>query len=150
MDWEPTVDVDMLIRRPALDVWEAFADPDQIRRFWLASASARLEPGITVRWVFRVAGAEADVDVIQANPGELLDLRWGGDQPLRITFESRGSDTIVAVSVTGFGGEEAGPVAIETMSGFTLVLASLKMYLEHGIEGDLMYDKFPDAAYTDR
>ena len=36
------------------------------------------------------------------------------------------------------------------MSGFTLVLASLKMFLEHGIEGDLMYDKFPAAAYTDR
>ena len=36
------------------------------------------------------------------------------------------------------------------MSGFTLVLASLKMYLEHGIEADLMYDKFPDAEYADR
>ena len=36
------------------------------------------------------------------------------------------------------------------MSGFTLVLASLKMYLEQGVEGDLMYDKFPDADYADR
>ena len=32
------------------------------------------------------------------------------------------------------------------MSGFTLVLSSLKMWLEHGIEGDLMYDKFPDTS----
>jgi hypothetical protein len=36
------------------------------------------------------------------------------------------------------------------MSGFTLVLASLKLWLEHGIEGDLMYDKFPDQTYADR
>ena len=36
------------------------------------------------------------------------------------------------------------------MSGFTLVLASLKMWLERGIEGDLMYDRFPDADYADR
>ena len=40
--------------------------------------------------------------------------------------------------------------AVESMSGFTLVLASLKLWLEHGIEGELMYDKFPDATYADR
>ena len=40
--------------------------------------------------------------------------------------------------------------AIESMSGFTLVLASLKMWLEHGVVGELMYDKFPDAEYADR
>ena len=31
-----------------------------------------------------------------------------------------------------------------------LVLASLKQYLEHGIAGDLMDDRFPDADYADR
>ena len=36
------------------------------------------------------------------------------------------------------------------MLGFTLVLASLKVWLEHGIKRDLMYDKFPDEAYADR
>jgi hypothetical protein len=26
----------------------------------------------------------------------------------------------------------------------------LKLWLEHGVEGDLMYDTFPDAEYSDR
>lgn len=56
----------------------------------------------------------------------------------------------MSIRVSEFTGDESVAEAIETMSGFTLVLASLKMYLEHGIEGDLMYDKFPDQPYADR
>ena len=148
--WTPVVDVNMLVRRPAAEVYEAFADPDKIRRFWLAGSSGRLETGAKVHWTFKVAGAEADVEVVEADPGRLLDLRWDDGQPLRFTFEARGSKTLAGVRVTDFAGDEPAAVATETMSGFTLVLASLKVYLEHGIEGDLMYDKFPDADYADR
>jgi uncharacterized protein YndB with AHSA1/START domain len=148
--WTPVVDVTMLIRRPPAEVYEAFADPDQIRRFWLAGSSGRLETGAQVHWAFKVAGAEVDVEVVEAVPGRLLDLRWDGDQPLRFTFEDRDGTTLAGVRVTDFAGDEPAAVAVETMSGFTLVLASLKLYLERGIEGDLMYDKFPDAEYADR
>lgn len=140
----------MLIRRPAAEVWEAFADPDRIRRFWLARSSGRLATGARLRWEFKVAGAEADVAVVEAVPGELLDLRWDDDQPLRITFAERGGATLVDVHLSGFGGDSPAAAAVDSMSGFTLVLASLKMWLEHGVEGDLMYDRFPDARYADR
>ena len=148
--WTPVVEVDMLIRRPARQVWDAFADPDQIRRFWLAHSTGRLETGAVVTWAFKVAGAETEVTAVQAVPGVLLELRWDDGQPLRISFEDRGESTVVTVRVTDFGGDTPAANAVESMSGFTLVLASLKMWLEHGIEGDLMYDKFPDASYADR
>jgi uncharacterized protein YndB with AHSA1/START domain/uncharacterized glyoxalase superfamily protein PhnB len=148
--WTPEVEIDMLVRRPAAEVWEAFADPERIRRFWLARSSGRLAPGAQVRWTFKVAGAATDVRVVQAVPGELLDLRWDDGQPLMITFEARDDATLVRIRVTDFGGDTPAANAVESMSGFTLVLASLKMWLEHGIEGDLMYDKFPDADYADR
>ncbi len=147
---DPTVDVDMLIRRPAVTVYEAFADPQQITRFWLAESTGRLERGAHVAWAFKVAGARTEVDVLDAIPGELLDLAWDEGQPLRISFEDRGDSTIVSILVTDFPGDTPAADAIESMSGFTLVLASLKLWLEHGVEGDLMYDKFPDADYTDR
>jgi uncharacterized protein YndB with AHSA1/START domain len=140
----------MLVRRPAMEVWESFADPDQIRRFWLARSSGRLETGATVSWEFKVAGAATEVSVARAVPGEMLDLRWDDGQPLQIAFEARDDATLVTVRVTDFGGDTPAANAVESMSGFTLVLASLKMWLEHGIEGDLMYDKFPDADYSDR
>lgn len=141
------VDVDMLVRRPAAEVYEAFADPDRIRRFWLASSSGRLESGGLVHWTFKVAGAETDVRVIDARPGELLDLRWDDDQQLQITFAEREDGTVVGAKVSDVTQPD---VAIELMSGFTLMLASLKIWLEHGIEGDLLYDKFPDAEFVDR
>ena len=87
--------------------------------------------------------------VVEARPGELLDLRWGS-RPLWISFADRGDSTLVTVRVTEVSGDTPGATAVETMSGFTLVLASLKMWLEHGIEGELMYDRFPDATYADR
>ena len=148
--WRPEVDVSMLVRRPATEVYEAFADPDRIRRFWLASSSGRLETGSSVHWWFPVAGAETDVTVVRAEPGESLDLRWDNGQPLRITFEGRGSATLVRVTVTDFGGHNPAAAAIDSAAGFTLVLASLKVFLEHGIEGELQYDRFPDAERTSR
>ena len=140
----------MLVRRPADEVYEAFADPEQIGRFWLAGSSGRLESGAKLTWTFKVAGAETTVEVVDATPSALLDLRWDEGQPLRITFEDRGDTTLVAVRLTDFPGDTPAANAVEAMSGFTLVLASLKLWLEHGIEGELMYDKFPDAEYADR
>jgi uncharacterized protein YndB with AHSA1/START domain len=150
-DPEPVrVDVQMLVRRPPREVWRAFVEPDEISEFWLARSSHRLGPGVTAHWQFKVATAETNVTVIDAVEPELLDLRWDDGQPLRITLEGRGDATLVHVSVSGFDGDAPVTDAIETASGFTLVLASLKMWLEHGIAGDLMYDRFPDATYADR
>jgi uncharacterized protein YndB with AHSA1/START domain len=146
-DWVPDVVVDLLVRRPPAEVYAAFADPDRIRRFWLASSSGPLETGASVHWVFKVKGAETDVEVHEARPDDLLDLRWDDGQPLRIELEDRGEATLVTVRV---GEVDRASTAADLASGFTLVLASLKLWLERGIEGELMYDRFPDAEYADR
>ena len=67
-----------------------------------------------------------------------------------MSLQDRGEVTLVGVLLTDFTGDHPCADAIDATSGLTLVLASLKMWLEHGIEGDLMYDKFPDAEYADR
>jgi hypothetical protein len=54
------------------------------------------------------------------------------------------------VHLSGFAGDAPAAEAVESTSAFTLVLASAKVWLEHGIEGDLMYDGFPDAQCADR
>jgi hypothetical protein len=96
-----------------------------------------------------VVDAEARVEVVEARPGGLLDLRWDDGQPLRISFADHPAGTVVTVRVIELGRDSPAATAVESMSGFTLALASLKMYLEDGIEGELMYDKFPDATYAD-
>jgi catechol 2,3-dioxygenase-like lactoylglutathione lyase family enzyme len=121
---ESDVEVSMLIRKTPDQVFNAFADPDQIRQFWLAHASGPLRTGAKVAWQFKIAGATTEVEVVEAIPDRLFDLRWDDGQPFRITFETR--------------------------QGATLVLASLKIWLEFAIPGDLIYDTFPDATYADR
>ena len=148
--YEPVVDVSMLVRRPATQVWEAFVDPKQIRQFWLAESSARLTVGATAHWVFKVKGSETDVEVVESDPGRLLLLRGMRDNCSGIEFDDRGDATLVRVYLDGFDGEDAAGQAIDAVSGFTLVLSSLKIWLEHGIDSQLMYDRFPDAAYNDR
>jgi uncharacterized protein YndB with AHSA1/START domain len=147
---QPRVDVQMLIRKTATTVYEAFSSPDQIQRFWLAYASGPVHSGARVTWTFKIAGAETKVEVLEAEPGRLITFRWDDGQSVRIDFQARGDATLVRIRQTDFGGDTPIGDAINAVAGFTLVLASLKSWLERGVEGDLMYDQLPDAQYSDR
>ncbi len=54
------------------------------------------------------------------------------------------------MSITNAGfdgtGDEIVEQAIGSAAGFTLVLAGLKAYLEHGVVLNLVSDRFPDAV----
>ena len=65
------------------------------------------------------------------------------------TFTDRGDEgTFVSIVASGFTGTEDERVAqaLDSMGGFTIVLAGCKAYLEHGIELNLVGDHNPDAA----
>lgn len=140
----------MLIRKTANTVYEAFANSDHIQKFWLAYASGPVHSGARVTWKFKIAGAETKVEVLEAEPGRLITFRWDDGQSVRIDFQARGDATLVRIRQTDFGGDTPIGDAINAVTGFTLVLASLKSWLEGGVEGDLMYDQLPDAQYSDR
>lgn len=59
-DEPPVMRVQMLIRRPAREVFEAFVDPDITTRFWFTNSTGRLdEPGTTVEWAWEMFDAPA-------------------------------------------------------------------------------------------
>ena len=71
----------LLIRRPAPDVYDAFVNPDVMTRFWFPRSSGRLEAGKSVRW-YVTAGDEGpviDVRVRDLDPGKRIQIEWGGD-----------------------------------------------------------------------
>lgn len=45
------------VRASARAIYDAFVEPEQFVRFWLAKSSAPLEVGVPVRWDFMVPGA---------------------------------------------------------------------------------------------
>lgn len=148
----PIMNTSMLIRRTAAEVFEAFADPAVTTKFWFSKGSGRLEPGAKVRWHWEMYGASADVVVKAVEPGRRILIDWGDDEggftQLEWRFEPRGEDkTFVTVVNSGFPGtgDEQVAAALDSMGGFSLVLAGAKAWLEHGLALNLVPDRHPDA-----
>lgn len=141
---------EMLIRRPAADVFEAFVDPAITTRFWFTRSSGRLEQGKSVRWDWEMYGHSTQVDVKAIEPDRRILVAWSGQDAatnVEWTFTARDDGTtFVAIAAELAGsGDDLLPEAIGTTEGFTLVLAGLKALLEHGIEMNLVADRFPDG-----
>lgn len=148
----PVATAAMLIRRPAAEVFEAIADPAITTQFWFTRSSGRLEPGATVRWDWEMYGVFAHVTVREVEPHQRILMDWGGGDEAPTTVEWRftpltADTTFLEVTNSGFTGDADAVVAqaLDSTGGFTLVVAGLKSFLEHGIQLNLVPDRFPAA-----
>ena len=139
----------MLVRRPRDEVFDAFVDPTITTRFWFTKSSGKLEPGAKVTWEWEMYGASADVHVRAIERPSRILIEWGEPSTtVEWRFTSLGAEaTLVRISNTGFRGteEEVVGMALDCMGGFSLVLAALKAWLEHGIALDVVADRDPEA-----
>jgi uncharacterized protein YndB with AHSA1/START domain len=146
----------MLIRRPVAEVFRAIVDPEVTTRFWFTRSSGKLEEGARVQWDWEMYGQSADVDVDVIEENKRIVMRWpayeGGTQTaVEWTFMPRSDGTtFVTVTNTGFRGDPDAIArqAIGATGGFTLVLAGMKALLEHGVELNLIGDRFPHDTGT--
>lgn len=141
----PVARTQMLIRRPASDVFRAFIDPAETSRFWFSRGSAPLTAGARVIWSWDTYGASAEVDVVDIQRDARILVHW--PTPVEWVFSPRGEDaTLVTITASGFNGtaDEQVSRAIDSMGGFSFVLAGCKAWLEHGIRLNLVPDHNPD------
>ena len=148
---DPLATAGMLIRRPAAEVFEAFADPGITAHFWFSRGSGRLAPGARVRWEWEMYGAGTDVLVKAIEPGRRILIDWDLEAPTEVEwrFEPRGEDRTWATAENrGFHGtdEEKVARALDSAGGFALVLAGAKIWLEQGIAPGFVLDRHPDAV----
>ncbi len=145
----PVVKTQMLIRKPVREVFEAFLDPAITTQFWFTKSSGRLEPGKQIRWDWEMYGVHAQVSVKAVEPNRRILIEWDDPPcPVEWQFAPRADDTtLVTISNWGFHGSEDEVVAkaIDSMGGFSLLLASLKAFLEHDVRLNLVADRHPDA-----
>jgi uncharacterized protein YndB with AHSA1/START domain len=147
----PIVKQQLLIRRPAQEVFRAFVDPALTTKFWFTKSSGPLEAGKTVRWEWEMYGASTEVRVDAIERDKRIRIEWGGSDRRTIVeweLEARpDGTTLVRVTHSGFAGDDDARVAqaLDSMGGFTSLLAGAKAYLEHGIELGLVGDHHPDA-----
>lgn len=142
----------MLIRCPAAEVFEAFVDPTITTRFWFTKSSGRLEPDAEVVWTWEMYDVSTTVSVDVFEPARRIVLTW--DEPhTQIEWIFRpgaGDTTMVQITETGFSGDGDAVVtqAMDSMGGFTIVLAAAKALLEHDLELSLVADHHPPGMET--
>lgn len=153
----PVAHANLFIRAPAAACFKAFVDPAITTKFWFTRGSAKLEAGKRVRWHWEMYGAVTDVDVkaIEANTRILVEWSFPNSSMVEWTFTPGDGGTMVEITNSDFKGDGDGQVqtAIDSMGGWCFVLAGLKLWLEHGIEPNLVDDKWPDkhvAGWTGR
>ena len=149
-DFIPVGKAEMLIRQPADKVFDAFVNPAITTKFWFTKSSGRLDEQKSVRWDWEMYSVFANVTVLALEPNKRILVEWGGEneQPTTVewVFKSLADDTtFVTITNSGFYGDLTSQIkqALDSTEGFTLVLAGLKAWLEHGIQLNLTADRFP-------
>lgn len=137
----------MLIRKPADKVFEAFIDPEITKNFWFTHGSDKLEVGKSVTWQWEMYGVSTKVIAKEIVPSKKIIIEW--DEPATtVDFDFKTlSDGSTYVTIKHFGFNKTGDELLEAIKdstgGFTTVLDGLKAYLEHNINLNLIADKFP-------
>ncbi|WP_300660123.1 SRPBCC family protein [Fluviicola sp.] len=143
----PAVEVQMKIRKPVSEVFQAFIDPEITTKFWFTKSSGNLEVGKTVTWEWEMYGVSAQVLTKEIIPNQRILTEWGNPATtVDYQFQSLSDgSTYLVIRNDGFDleGEELLAAIQDNTGGFTTVIDGLKAYLEHGIRLNLVGDKFP-------
>jgi uncharacterized protein YndB with AHSA1/START domain len=143
----PAVETQMLIRKPVSHVFDAFIDSNITTNFWFTKSSGPLEVGKTITWDWEMYGISTTVLVKEIIQNKKISVEWG-NPATTVDFEFTVlTDSSTYVVIKNYGFKETGDELIEVIKnntgGFTTVLDGLKAYLEHGINLNLIADKFP-------
>jgi uncharacterized protein YndB with AHSA1/START domain len=139
----------MLIRKPVSQVFQAFIDPDLTKNFWFTKGSGKLEVGKPVIWDWEMYNFSSKVVPLEIIENKKITFHWfTSDLPTNVDFHFKTlSSGYTFISIKHYGFDKKGDDLLEAIKdstgGFTIVLAGLKAYLEHGINLNLIADKFP-------
>lgn len=145
----PTAKIELLIRKTVTEVFDAFVNPDTITKFWFDRSSGPLEVGKSVTWYWDLYNASTEVRTLALEENNRIYIQWDvdSDNPTTVEwkFEDREKDgTYVSVVNYGFDSnvDDVMNQVVDSTGGFALVLAAAKAYLEHGIELNIVADRF--------
>ena len=144
------VETQMLIRKPAAAVFQAFIDPAITTNFWFTKSSGQLEVGKTVIWEWEMYGVSTKVLVKDIIPNKKILTEWG-DPATTVDYEFTAlTENTTYVVIKNYGFHLTGGKLIQAINdntgGFTTVLDGLKAYLEHNLKLNLIGDKFPKGV----
>ncbi len=146
---EKVAKTQMLIRKPITEVFNAFIDPEITSKFWFTLGSGKLEKGKKLIWRWEMYQLNVPLIVKDIVENEKILIEWGeGDMISKVEWkfqELSKNRTFVEIINSDFKGMEEEKISkvMDSVEGFTLVLAGVKAWLEHGVQLNLIEDKFP-------
>ena len=146
----PHVEAQMLIRKPVATVFQAFIDPEITKNFWFTKGSGKLQTGSSITWEWEMYNVSSTVFVKEILQNKKISVDWDEYSTI-VDFEFEAlSEETTYVTIKQYGFRSTGDdllIEINNASGgFTTVLDGLKAYMEHGINLNLIADKFPKAV----
>ncbi len=132
--------VQLKIRKPVAEVFDAVVDPKKLAGYFVKEASAPMIAGQTVMWSFPEFDGSFPVEVDEVVKDERIALRWDsetGDFKTRIAMVFKPIDaqnTLVQISESGWANDEDGLKASHgNAGGWMHMMMGLKGSLEYGI-----------------
>ncbi|MFI4975350.1 MAG: SRPBCC family protein [Caulobacterales bacterium] len=136
---QPKFQVQLKIRKPAAEVFEAVVNPEKLSSYFVTTASGPLAAGATVKWKFAEAPHPLDVVVREVVKDRRVVFEWpaagGYNTRVEMVFKPLdGGDTMVQISESGWHEDQAGVEAsYGNAGGWMHMMCCLKAYLEYGL-----------------
>jgi uncharacterized protein YndB with AHSA1/START domain len=140
MRMDPKFEVQLKIRKPVAEVFEAVVNPGKLSGYFTRTSSGPLVEGATVMWKFLEVEEETPVKVRQVVQNERLVFEWpaqegGYDTRVEMLFRPlEPGATMVQIRESGW---RPTPKGIESSygncGGWMHMACCLKGYLEYGI-----------------
>ncbi|MDO8323329.1 MAG: SRPBCC domain-containing protein [Phenylobacterium sp.] len=131
--------VQLKIRKPVKDVFEAVVNPAKLSGYFLQTSSGPLVAGATLSWKFAEADQALDVVVGQMVKDQKIVFDWpsaaGGTTRVEMTFVAMDADNTMVQIREGPWPQtvEGAKASHDNAGGWMHMLACLKAYLEYGI-----------------
>lgn len=127
------------ILKPAHEVFEAIVDPAKMSNYFISKSTGRMEEGKKLMWQFPEFKMEFPIQVDKIVKDKYISYYWndedGEELLVEMIFTNINSDkTLVTITEKSRNNDEAGINWLKrNTEGWANFLASLKAYLEYGI-----------------
>ena len=139
----------MMIRKPIAEVFNAFIDPEITTKFWFTHSTGKLAKDEKIIWSWKMYNVDVPLEVVELIENEKILISWGdGEQNSTVEWNFQSltdQKTYVTIINSNFQvtGHKLTEQIIDSTGGFNLVVSGLKAWLEHGVQLNLVGDKFP-------
>ena len=136
---ELNISTSLQIAERPKEVFEAIADPQKMSNYFISESTGRMEEGSKLKWKFPEFEGWTAVKVVEVVPNEYLSFQWEGAKGKQLLVEIHllempDHSTLVKITEKDMPNNEAGIKWLaQNTEGWANFLASLKAYLEYGV-----------------